>query len=135
MKNRKRHEKIYNVKDKSNKAACSVGVQCTRRKPHQRSKKIQTKIKQCEKAVQCDFPSYKPKVCIIAVQCIRYLEELTYNFKPRRVISMSTEEQDDLSDPSSEDENEDKNNDTDYFPESAEEFLSSEISSDDESDL
>lgn len=45
-------------------------------------------------------------------------------------MGMSTDEQEDISIPSSEDENEDKNNDTDYCPESAEEFLSSELSSD-----
>lgn len=45
-------------------------------------------------------------------------------------MGISTDEQEDISIPSSEDENEDKNNDTDYCPESAEEFLSSELSSD-----
>lgn len=43
---------------------------------------------------------------------------------------MSTDEQEDVSVPSSENENEDKDNDTDYCPESAEEFLSSKLSSD-----
>lgn len=43
---------------------------------------------------------------------------------------MSTDEQEDVSVPFSEDENEDKDNDTDYCPQSAEEFLSSELSSD-----
>lgn len=43
---------------------------------------------------------------------------------------MSTDEQKDVSVPSSEDENEDKDNDTDYCPKSAEKFLSSELSSD-----
>lgn len=38
-------------------------------------------------------------------------------------MSISTDEQEDLSVPSSEDENED--NETDYCPESADEFLSS----------
>lgn len=51
------------------------------------------------------------------------------NFKSCRVMSMSTDEQEDLSVPSSEDENEDKDNDTNYCLESAEEFLSSELSS------
>lgn len=44
---------------------------------------------------------------------------------------MSTDhEREDVSVPSSEDENEDKDIDTDYCPESTEEFLSSELSSD-----
>lgn len=45
------------------------------------------------------------------------------------MVSVSTDKQD-VSVPSSEDENEDKNNDTDYCPEPAEKFLSSELSSD-----
>lgn len=40
-------------------------------------------------------------------------------------MSISTDEQEDLSVPSSEDENEDKDNETDYCRESADEFLSS----------
>lgn len=45
-------------------------------------------------------------------------------------MSMSTDEREDLSVPSSEDENEEKDTDTDYCPESAENFLSSEYSLD-----
>lgn len=57
------------------------------------------------------------------------------NLKPCRVMStgISRDEQGYISIPSSEDENEDEANDKDYCPESAEEFPSSEISSDDES--
>lgn len=43
---------------------------------------------------------------------------------------MSTDEREDLSVPSSEDENKEKDTDTDYCPESAENFLSSEYSLD-----
>lgn len=45
-------------------------------------------------------------------------------------MSMSTDEQEDLSLPSSEDENEEKDTDTDYCPESSEKIFSSEHSSD-----
>lgn len=45
-------------------------------------------------------------------------------------MSMSTDDREDLSVPSSEDENEEKDTDTDYCPESAENFFSSEHSSD-----
>lgn len=93
---------LFKTKKISLHAACSVGVQCTGRKPHQRSKIVQTKIRHREKgkqihallcldtnkiamnnnipffytAVQCDIPSYKQRVCSIAVQCNRYFEEL-----------------------------------------------------------
>lgn len=45
-------------------------------------------------------------------------------------MSMSTHEREDLSVPSSEDENEEEDTDTDYYPESAENCLSSEHSLD-----
>lgn len=41
-------------------------------------------------------------------------------------MSLSTDEREDLSVPSSEDENEDKDTDTDYYPESAENEHSSD---------
>lgn len=40
---------LFKTKKISLQAACSVGVHCTGRKPHQRSKIIQTKIRHCEK--------------------------------------------------------------------------------------
>lgn len=43
---------LFKTKKISLHAACSVGVQCTGRKPHQRSKIVQTKIRHREKGKQ-----------------------------------------------------------------------------------